>query len=591
MLPPPPKGQVGLTLDQLPKSALPPPPKGQTGLTLEQINAPAPVAPKLNFFNSTGISDRFEDPNTFIGEAVQKRSQNIVDIQNNPANVTTPSLMQRLGQRVQNPLLKRGINAVDTAASSGAFGSVAKSLQGIDRVVNTEGYKKGAQTFAQVVRGGFVDPATIVAQRGINAGLSALPGVSAPMEGAEDALRQFNGNNLMSPIMQNAASVAAPVIQQAKQTSAFKNVVDPLLALGEAATSLEGGMGLQKPLNRSVDFAKQAGNAAIDYNKVRRGKNAINMNLETLIDVEAGNSKTRKLQIKNESQNNPVRQMTVESGYLDNGATDSNGNVLTQQKGGAVEMVQTQRIDPVEQTVMDAARADGTLVPTEVVIAKLKAKLSRNGGVVGASLNSAQNRLSSEIKGLMIKANKMGHTDPNFIPVEILQDAKIGKSKKANYVDVDANTIQKAEASAYQELVEDYVTSIDVKSVNRELQLQYAMKEYIAALHGLKLPSGRLGIYGAKAGGALMGSALGSVFGPAGTATGAYLGGEAGGAIKRMQFRNKFKKVPTNDYKQSGVLTEAQEAIKAKKLQNMKDKFVPKQPPLLQLPEGRTKGR
>ena len=45
-LPPPPTGQIGMTLDQF--QHLPPPPKGQTGVTLDQIKAPqTPQTPQL----------------------------------------------------------------------------------------------------------------------------------------------------------------------------------------------------------------------------------------------------------------------------------------------------------------------------------------------------------------------------------------------------------------------------------------------------------------------------------------------------------------------------------------------------------------
>lgn len=44
-LPPPPKGQTGMTLDQF--QHLPPPPKGQTGVTLDQIKTATPQSPQL----------------------------------------------------------------------------------------------------------------------------------------------------------------------------------------------------------------------------------------------------------------------------------------------------------------------------------------------------------------------------------------------------------------------------------------------------------------------------------------------------------------------------------------------------------------
>ena len=46
-LPPPPKGQTGITLDQF--NHLPPPPKGQVGVTLDQIQSQQPA--KQSFFD------------------------------------------------------------------------------------------------------------------------------------------------------------------------------------------------------------------------------------------------------------------------------------------------------------------------------------------------------------------------------------------------------------------------------------------------------------------------------------------------------------------------------------------------------------
>lgn len=178
-LPPPPKGQTGVSPDQF--SHLPPPPQGQQGMTLDQINQPSQPTQSTGFLGGIG--------NTIKG-AFQSGVNQIKSGFDQVKNTTTSNPLSLLGTGIEAGA-KVGAGAIN-AAMSPIAPVMAPVGKAIGAVTNKISDNPSVQKFA-------MSPAGQATARGAEdvGNLNTIFGAATTLEGRQqigDAVKQGTEN-------------------------------------------------------------------------------------------------------------------------------------------------------------------------------------------------------------------------------------------------------------------------------------------------------------------------------------------------------------------------------------------------------------
>jgi hypothetical protein len=231
-----------------------------------------------------------------------------------------------------------------------------------------------------------------------------------------------------------------------------------------------------------------------------------------------------------------VKEFLAKTDLL-NGAVDTNGTVNTK---NAVDNFNTM-MRPYESQVRDSLAKEGSGISIKD-LQKLMTEKAKDTGIPGGTFRTLENEIKKELSGLGRFADESGN-----IPLTALQDSKVFRNQKVNYLDPTSDAVSKAIASILKETIEDNAQSIDVKKYNQGLSQLYSLRNVLEVLGGKKVEGGRLG----RNFSAVIGGAAGSSFGPFGTVIGA----EAGSAVKGYQMSQKFGGDISNQLKIPGNIT------------------------------------
>jgi len=335
--------------------------------------------------------------------------------------------------------------------------------------------------------------------------------------------------------------------------------------LGGAIGGVAGGViaGVGRGIGRGRQLATAGGRKEIASDRI---KSITTKREKELLDIENNYSVTRK-SIRFSKDSNIGSRSRVSATDIFAEAVDKEGKLMTMDKGGSADQYYDQTLKGQEGVVRQNLENEGASISPQIVKAKLVERIM-NGGLEGESLIKALGNIDNEIEGLMIRANSDGN-----IPLEIIHDAKISTTKGLNYMtEPHVKTKAKSFAQAYKKLVEEN-SNEPIEAINKELSKFYKDIEYIKNLDGRRVKGGRLGKYFAQISGNLIGGAVGSVFGPAGTAIGTILGGEASSLIKGNLLSKTLGGKTGAIAKRSRILEKARKRGQSNKVGNLNTKY------------------
>jgi len=351
-------------------------------------------------------------------------------------------------------------------------------------------------------------------------------------------------------IAANALKTSAALFPYARTAGLVGKVAPPLVAnsaagaaggyLSDVGYALEKGKGVPEALTPGMGTALGAGiplaGAAVQATAKAVGQRfSPQGRIDSLISnrrksLEAlSQAPLRKAVNKGTERGIDVIDTLSKTDVL-HGAVDKTGTVTTKGSGGAIEQYTKEFVDGNESLVSQALQKEGRSIAPELVRKKLVSAINKSG-IQGAELNKALSKIDEELAGYARRASKTG-----AIPLETLHSAKVDKYSNINFFTEGASKkYDKTIAKALKELVEEHTSSVDVKSLNKELAKHFAVLDYLEKLDGKKVAGGRLGKYFAQTVGAIVGSKLG----PLGAIAGAEAGGQVQGSLLERVFRGQ----------------------------------------------------
>lgn len=296
---------------------------------------------------------------------------------------------------------------------------------------------------------------------------------------------------------------------------------------GAAAGGVAGGvLGAGVPLAvKGAQKTAGAIKAAAKINPLSSESRIIVKRTNELTKLENSNSKLRSLSANSSGKGIDVKKLLAETDLLHN-AVDDTGTIRTQ---NALTDLQD-FIKPQESIISRSLHKEGKKLPLGIVESHLKKAVNDSGLKGGAKIRALKN-VADDIEGYALEVDKDG-----YIPLALLQDAKIDKYSNINFLNPETKRADKAIARGLKELVETHTTSVDVKQLNDELAQWFSLEKYLEALDGKKVDGGKLGKYFAQT----LGGIAGSHFGPLGTVAGAEIAGRIRGATMKSKFGSKI---------------------------------------------------
>lgn len=261
---------------------------------------------------------------------------------------------------------------------------------------------------------------------------------------------------------------------------------------------------------------------------------------QELQKVVSANSKLRDFaDYASSKKGMDVVKILSEEDWL-HGAVDSEGVIHTNNALKELNDI----LQPAEDSVANNIAKEGRTMPLDDVKKQLISEINGSGLKASAKSN-ALSRVESDIKGLMLDADKQGN-----IPIAELHAAKIDKTSNLDYMNPESKKIDKALARAYKGLVEANTTSIDVQNINKELGKFETLKDFLEELDGKRAQGGRLGKYFAQT----LGGMIGSHFGPLQGLVASKVAGKIQGSVMGSTFGPK---IGASKLGRSGMLEDA----------------------------------
>jgi len=334
------------------------------------------------------------------------------------------------------------------------------------------------------------------------------------------------------------------------------NIANVILAAHGAAAGTQDFLDNKVPaIKEAVANAQDEKAAAAEREAQAAQDGLVKKTADEIGAVESKYASTRNANDYSNDAGRASRQRISQSGVLKY-TIDNDGVIRTTDPGGAVDQYRAMTTDPAEGVVRSALMKEGSKVLVSDIETTLKQQVE-NSGLEGADLVSALNGVKREVAGIRLKADAKG-----YVPTAVLQDAKINTTKNINYqTPPETATFRKAVARGYKALIEDN-SNFNVREVNAELAKYYDDISRLERLDGKRVSGGRLGKYAAQITGNIVGGALGSLFGPFGTALGSIAGGEVTSAVKGVDMSSRFNSDVVPTAPRSPVLEEAVRATK-----------------------------
>lgn len=315
-------------------------------------------------------------------------------------------------------------------------------------------------------------------------------------------------------------------------------------------------------VKNAVDTGIQVGKDFIAQRAVNQTEKIINARAEELRNISNNYVSLKKKQIYNKDFDESIKRVAETDVLV--GAVDENGLISTKGKGGAVERYKAETLDGAEQVVRtNLERLNETVNLADVE--KTLTNAVNKSGLEGADLKTALNSIRQEIAGYKLRADMNGN-----VPLTLIQDAKISKTKGINYLTPpNVGVKDKAIANGLKRIVEDN-SILNVKEINNELSKYLKDIDFLESLDGKRVKGGKLGKYFAQISGNIIGGTAGAAIGgPVGSALGTIIGGELGGKIKGT-LMSKTLKGKTGTLAPKNKIIEGA-VLKAKEYKKMSD--------------------
>ena len=257
-----------------------------------------------------------------------------------------------------------------------------------------------------------------------------------------------------------------------------------------------------------------------------RISNIIAQRQKALQTLEDSYSTVRSTTTKARERGIDSKKILAETDLLAD-AVDDTGTIRTMEAMNELN----EFILPQENVIATNLAREGKIVPLSVVRMKMRSAISKSG-LEGEALDNAYRKLDAELAGYGRKADANGN-----VPLAMIHSAKVNKYKNINYAgDPAVKQADKIIAKVLKRIVEDMSESIDAKRLNDELTSHYSVLSLLEKLDGKKVAGGKLGKYFAQ----LVGSVVGSNFGPLGSIAGAELAGRLKGGQMASTFSKKI---------------------------------------------------
>lgn len=514
--------EQGLTLEQLQsmgvKQVTPKPtqPSTDEGLSLEQMQSLGYKEIKPKVIPQRDAQGRKVDPEKYL--ANQETNQNIQEG------------ASRVGESLVSGTQEQFMGGLDKIKSS-----IVGSGERLADAANKGDYLGGIRAVGE----GFLGSASGAVQTAFSPVTSAIgTGIQGWMD-----LDQATGGKVKDSVASLARSNPDLVTKFNKMIAydpqLTTDVIDLINVLGvkggvkastpmvtKGAESVAQGVKSTVPvIKEAVDTGIQAGKDMLEQRAISQTEKVINARAEELKNISNNYVGLKKKQLYNKDFDETVRRVASTDALV--GAVDENGLITTKGKGGAVERYKAETLDGAEQVVRTNLERLGETVNLQDVEQTLTDAVNKSG-LEGADLRSALSSIKKEISGYKLRADVNGN-----VPLTLIQDAKVSKTKGINYLTPpNVGVKDKAIANGLKTIVENN-SALNVKEINNELAKYLKDVDFLESLDGKRVKGGKLGKYFAQISGNIIGGTAGAaVGGPVGSALGTIIGGELGGKIK-----------------------------------------------------------
>lgn len=429
---------------------------------------------------------------------------------------------QGIARRLQADI-QAGATDIQTGMERGGLAGVPDALKGM--------IKSGARVAGDIAGTIYAPVAT-----GLNIATGGL--LNKFFERTQDIISQDIKDNtrvgvIINKITDNPA-VQKFALEHPNAGEDFARALNLLIAKGDRGANIERAITEPQTIVREATnqvYKTVANTPATIRNTIESSfkktpEEIVNKRVAELNSIDSQYAQMRKASGFSDDGGLASRKRVASTDVLSN-AVDDTGTIRTKDVGGAVDQYRELTLNQAEGVVRNNLERLGEKVNLKEVELRLKNQV-KTSGLEGADLESALNKIESEISGLKLRADENGN-----VPLSIIQDAKISTTNNINYfTPPEINTYRKAVAKAYKETIEKN-SSLNVAEVNAELGKFLEDIAFLERLDGKKVKGGKLGKYFSQISGNIIGATTGgAVGGPVGSAIGTILGGEAGARIR-----------------------------------------------------------
>lgn len=352
----------------------------------------------------------------------------------------------------------------------------------------------------------------------------------------------------------------------------YKKLASGLLAMSSAALAARGvkndkGLLLREPIKNT--FSTPASREAKIVSKTAKELEKIENNYVKLSEK------------KSDPLREQARKTVSEHPDLLVGSVDSNGKLLTKQKGGAISKV-NEVMRPYQDVIARHLDNEGAVLTQTQVKKYLEDVINADDNLKGSNKVKALAQIKREINGMQKDAN-------GNISLSEIHATKRAKDTEINYQNKKSAKRDKAINRGLKELVENNTKSTEVKAVNADLKKFYDLKDYLASLNGKIVKGGRFSKHIARLVGNMAGHAVGSTMGPFGSFFAGLTSGEAAAYLHGKIAKSTFSKTTSKKLEATKLMKEADakavsiKEAKAKALEKF-NKYKAESQPMKQLP-------
>jgi len=361
-------------------------------------------------------------------------------------------------------------------------------------------------------------------------------------------------------------------IRAAIKEKDYKKLASGLLAMSSAALAARGvkndkGLLLREPIKNT--FSTPASREAKIVSKTAKELEKIENNYVKLSEK------------KSDPLREQARKTVSEHPDLLVGSVDSNGKLLTKQKGGAISKV-NEVMRPYQDVIARHLDNEGAVLTQTQVKKYLEYVINADDNLKGSNKVKALAQIKREINGMQKDAN-------GNISLSEIHATKRAKDTEINYQNKKAAKRDKAINRGLKELVENNTKSTEVKAVNADLKTFYDLKDYLASLNGKIVKGGRFSKHISRLVGNMAGHAIGSTMGPFGSFFAGLTSGEAAAYLHGKVAKSTFSKTTGKKLEATKLMKEADakavsiKEAKAKALEKF-NKYKAENQPMNQLP-------